>query len=75
MPLIEEIEDDTLLADDDEDLGPGIDPYEKFARLEHSRIAGDYYRDLSLHYADYEVSGLWPEHPYPNEKHTYNTIF
>lgn len=76
MPLMEEVIEEPI----------GLDPTELFGRLEHSRIVGDYYRDLSLNYALYEeqnklclLSGgeagqPWPEHPYPNEKYTGETV-
>ena len=81
MPLLEEIEE-PITAEDEEELGPGLDPSELNGRLEHSRIAGDYYRDLATNYAFYEQQAHlfkqtggeegqdWPEHPFPNEKYT-----
>lgn len=59
----------------EEELGPGLSMYELNGRLEHSRIAGDYYRDLSENYKQYETSGFWPVHPFPNETYAnYDSI-
>lgn len=73
MPAVAEIVTDKPITED-EDLGPGLDPSEVLGRLEHSRIVGDYYRDLSLNYLLYEQSGNWPDHPFPNEKYTYSDV-
>lgn len=63
----DDIEDDGL-------EGSGIDPVQELDdRLEHSRIAGEYYRSLSANYAElhdvYERTGKWPDHPFPNERY------
>lgn len=64
-------------TDDDDGLeGSGIDPVQELnGRLEHSRITGEYYRSVSANYAEFreefERTGAWPEHPFPNERHIF----
>lgn len=38
------------------------------ARVARSKVLGDYYRDLSVNYREYEESGNWPERPQGYEK-------
>jgi hypothetical protein len=69
---IDDLEDDGL-------EGSGINPIlELNARLEHSRITGEYYRGVSANYGDlraeYERTGAWPEHPFPNERYIFGNV-
>jgi hypothetical protein len=54
-------------------------------RIEHSRIVGDYYRNLSANYEYFHrqqelykqtfgeqgIADPWPTHPFPNEQYTF----
>lgn len=71
----------------EEEIGSGVDGYADLnGRLEHSRIAGEYYRDLSANYGFYEQQAelykltageegqRWPTHPFPNESYA-NSLY
>lgn len=46
------------------------DPIEPLpARIEKSRVMGEYYRDLSANYLQYERTTRWPDPPYPPARH------